>query len=334
MGKRQAALRITAVAVVALACALAGRILWTHRAEFRDAVDDMGLGPVLVSFAFCLVASLANWPVWRGLLASLKASIPAAESARLFFASQIGKYLPGAIWPIVAQTEVGRRYGVPRLTMVGANVTATFVSCTVGLTIAAVALPLSSRGMLADYWWILLLIPALGITIHPRMAPRILNRVMVGLGRSPVAYPPHFRSFLRPAFWSCVVWLALGAHVASLALPLVGGGPDTVTLCVGATALAVSLGLLAIPLPAGIGVRDVVLTALLLTIMSPAQALLVVIASRLMLIAVDLLLALVALAGFKRIGSLRASSSRSERDSGFEAARHDNGDTPGAGASL
>jgi uncharacterized membrane protein YbhN (UPF0104 family) len=170
---------------------------------------------------------------------------------------------------------------------------------------------LSGSGSLAEYWWILLLMPVLFVALHPRMAPRIGNRVLAALGRSPVDYPPRFRSFVRPAFWSCVVWVCLAGHVGSLALSLVGGGLGTVQLCVAATALAFTAGVLALPLPAGIGVRDVVLTALLLTIMNSPQALLVVIVSRLMLIAVDLvlaLLALTALIGVKRTAAVTATS--------------------------
>ena len=49
------------------------------------------------------------------------------------------------------------------------------------------------------------------------------------------------------------------------------------------------------PIPAGVGVRDLVLTAMLMTTLSGAEAVLVVIVSRLMLIAVDMGFALLAL---------------------------------------
>jgi uncharacterized membrane protein YbhN (UPF0104 family) len=306
---KQLATRVVAILAIVVCCLLAGQTLWTHHTEFYDAVDEMGVRPVLLSFALAFVATLANWPAWHNLLLSLNAHLPVRESARLFFVSQLGKYLPGSIWPIAAQAEVGRRYGVPRVTMVGANVIATLMSCAVGLIIAAATLPFLAPRMWVGYFWILLLIPVLGIAIHPRMAPRVLNRVLVGLGRSPVGYPPRLLSFLRPASWSCVVWLSLGGHVASLALSLVGGGADTVLLCVAATAVAVTAGVLVVPLPAGIGVRDVVLTALLLTIMNSPQALLVVIVSRLMLVAADLLLALIALVAFKRATEVSAGQS-------------------------
>ena len=39
--------------------------------------------------------------------------LPVLTSARLYFLTQIGKYLPGSVWPVVAQMELGREEGVP-----------------------------------------------------------------------------------------------------------------------------------------------------------------------------------------------------------------------------
>jgi hypothetical protein len=56
-------------------------------------------------------------------------------------------------------------------------------------------------------------------------------------------------------------------------------------------ALAFSLGVLFIPAPAGAGIRDVVLTLTLTASLTSGQALAVVVASRVILIACDLTLA-------------------------------------------
>ena len=105
---RRAFLRLITLAAFTGACIIAGRTLLTHRSELSEAVGDMGVAPVVLSLAFAILATLANWPVWRSVLSALRVELPASVSARLFYVSQIGKYLPGAIWPIVAQTEVGR----------------------------------------------------------------------------------------------------------------------------------------------------------------------------------------------------------------------------------
>jgi hypothetical protein len=35
-------------------------------------------------------------------------------TARILFLGQLGKYLPGSVWPVLAQMELGKTYRVPR----------------------------------------------------------------------------------------------------------------------------------------------------------------------------------------------------------------------------
>ncbi|MDT4910769.1 MAG: glycosyltransferase 2 family protein, partial [Pseudonocardiales bacterium] len=98
--------------------------------------------------------------------------------------------------------------------------------------------------------------------------------------------------------WALVSFVVLGLHVAILALAIGGGGFSTVLLCVGGMGLAVAAGVLFVPAPAGAGVRDVLLTLVLAARLDSGQALAVVVASRVILIAADVLLAgLAALTG-------------------------------------
>jgi glycosyltransferase 2 family protein len=76
-----------------------------------------------------------------------------------------------------------------------------------------------------------------------------------------------------------------------LVVAIRGGTIGTVALCVGGMALAISAGVLFVPAPAGAGVRDVILTLVLSASLSSAQALAVVVASRVMQVGADVLLA-------------------------------------------
>ena len=69
------------------------------------------------------------------------------------------------------------------------------------------------------------------------------------------------------------------------------GGLSDYLLSIGAMALAVPLGVLFVPAPAGAGIRDVVLVLVLTEVLPSGKALAVVVASRIILIACDLLLA-------------------------------------------
>ncbi len=287
------------LAVVAAAAAWA--LYRDHRA-FVSTYRRIGPAPVVVSFAFGLVGVGATFPQWRDILAGLGVDLPWGDGSRVFFTSQLGKYLPGSVWPALLQMEAGRRRGAARATMLWANLASLVVSCAVGLTVASVLLPAYDAAALRRYWWGLLAIPFLLAALHPRVLPWAMDRALRLLRRPPLHQEVDFARELRAGGWSLLSWLALGAHLASL---VAGSGPvgfAPVALAVGGMALAVPLGILFIPAPAGAGVRDVVLVLVLRSTMASGPALAVVVGSRVLLVLCDLVLAAVVNLAFLRAG--------------------------------
>src|SRR5690606_35487272 len=79
-------------------------------AGFRELTPAM----VAASLAAVLGALLGAMLTWRTLLADLGTRLPVRSAARVFFVGQLGKYIPGTVWPLIAQMEMGRDLGVPR----------------------------------------------------------------------------------------------------------------------------------------------------------------------------------------------------------------------------
>ena len=71
--------------------------------------------PLLAASLVGVVAALlCAMMTWRTLLADLGSPLPLRPAAKVFFVGQLGKYIPGAVWPVLAQMEMGRDLGVPR----------------------------------------------------------------------------------------------------------------------------------------------------------------------------------------------------------------------------
>ena len=68
------------------------------------------------SSAAVLVGMFAMLKSWQVSLAGLGSSIRLPVASRVFFIGQIGKYVPGSVWPVVVQMEMGKDAGVPRVT--------------------------------------------------------------------------------------------------------------------------------------------------------------------------------------------------------------------------
>ncbi len=264
-----------AVIIVLFSLALRGR--W---GAVRDSLNDLSwwslLAATLLGFGNIVAAMLS----WRTLLRDLESPLTVRAAARIFYLGQLGKYLPGSVWTVVAQAELGRDYKVPPRRTVASSVVSLGVSLAVGLVLAAFTLPYASPGALAHYWWLLLFLPLVVVGLRPRNVDRLTHLLLRVLRREPPDHEFTWRGVARSAGWQLGGWTAIGmqTYVVSLALGAPAG--RTLPLAVGGTALAWSAGFVAVPVPAGAGVREAVLVASLSPVLTPGPALVVALVSR------------------------------------------------------
>jgi glycosyltransferase 2 family protein len=244
------------VAVVALG-------VWALVSDWHEIGPDLariGLPMALVALVIDLLGCCASMWTWRVLLAGLGSPLPFGAASRVLFVGQLGKYLPGSVWPVIAQMEMGTSYKVPRARSAAASVVNMGVSVLGAFLAGAVFLPLS--GGSSGYLWFAAAIPVFLVCLHPKVLNYLLGRAFRLARRPPLDQPLTGRVIAVSVAWSVVSWLLYGLAVWLLATRV--GFPMTdYTLAVGAYALSWALGFLFIPAPAGGGIREIVLTALL-----------------------------------------------------------------------
>src|SRR5664280_2449535 len=282
---------LLSVLVLVLVLAAVAVVVSRNWQAFVDSIDRIGIGGVALSLAAAVVGVVGNYLQWRSVLVGLEVRFGALEGARVFFVSQLGKYLPGSVWPIVMQMEAGRRRGAGRKTMLAANLITVLLSLCVGLVLAALLLPSSSPAALHKFWWALAALPLLVVLAHPRSFPFLLDRVLKVLRRPPLDVRMTGPATIIALGWSTLSWVAFGAHLAVLVVAMGKPSLGLLALCIGGMGLAVSAGLMFLPAPAGAGMREIVLGFLLLTVLSSGQVVAVVIASRVIILLADLLMA-------------------------------------------
>jgi uncharacterized membrane protein YbhN (UPF0104 family) len=278
-------------AVLVVLVGLAGWALIGHRQELGDALGQVAPWSVLLAFVPALLAAGVSLVLWRTMMAEFGVRLPYAGAAHIFYVSQLGKYVPGSAWSIVMQVDLGRRYDIPRRAGVAVGVLVIAVATTTGLALGALLLPFGVSAGLTRYWWVLLVLPVLIIGLHPRVLGAALQFVLRLTRREPLRQTPSWRGLGRLVGLQSLVWTALGLQVWVLLLGLGASPGRAFVVAIGGYALAHSLGLLAIGLPAGVGVREAVLTLALSTVVPPATALVVALVARAVLTVVDLGLA-------------------------------------------
>ncbi len=264
------------------------------RDEIADALaaaDPLWLLAAVVSGLAAMILLGANWLV---IVRAGGAPAPWRRGMAWFFVGQLGKYVPGGIWPIVGQAELAHRDHTPRaiaywstaLSMVATLVGATAVAAAAGLVAPsgtrAVPLLLAS-GLIAGT--AALAAEPLRRRLHhlaDRVSTRELRLPPVGWFAGIVArYLPVWLLFAGMTVGAA---LALGATVdAQLAATLVY-----------AACLSWIAGFVIVGLPGGLGVREAVLVSLLTGPLGAGLAVSVALLSRVVSIGVDLLGAAIA----------------------------------------
>ncbi|WP_283138496.1 lysylphosphatidylglycerol synthase domain-containing protein [Rhizohabitans arisaemae] len=290
---RRTALR---AAFVVVALGLGGYAVADQWPQVREGLARLSVPLLVGSLAAVLVALAASMLVWRALLADLGSPLPVRPAARVFFLGQLGKYLPGSLWPLLAQMELGRDLGVPRPRSAAAFVLGMLVFLGSGIAVGVIA----AGTALTHHPWLLALLPPLLLALHPRVVDAVVGAALRRLGKAPLERPLTWGGVLRAAGWAGVAWLAYGTHLALLAWGLGARGPGVLVLATGAFALAWAAGLIVVVAPAGLGVREVVLVAALAPVLEEGSTLIAALCSRLIVTVGDLLCALLAVTASKR----------------------------------
>jgi hypothetical protein len=197
--------------------------------------------------------------------------------------------VPGQVFAIAAQMELGRTLGAPRSRVGTASLLFMGVLVAAGLLAAAVALPLTSPEALEDYAWVLLLLPAVLAVLHPPVLTRLVALLLKLLRRDPLERPLSRRGVGAALGWALAMWAAYGVHLWLLVRPQdTEGRADLLLLSVGAYALAWTAGFLFVIAPAGVGVREAALVACLAPVLDTGSALAVAVLSRVLMTLGDL----------------------------------------------
>jgi uncharacterized membrane protein YbhN (UPF0104 family) len=250
-------------------------------------------GRYLLAAALATLANLLLTAMsWRSVLSDLGSRLPLAAAARVFFVGQIGKYVPGSLWPVVVQAELGSDHGVPRRRSAAATLVLILLSAFSALLVVMGSLPFVPAVAENGFGWTLALVLPLLVMLHPQVLGRLLDRLLRLAGRPPLGEWTSLRGTAVALAWALGSWLCAGLQVWCLAVSL--GAPrawHTLALTTGGYALAWAVGLIVVVAPAGAGAREVALAALLSGVLDSGAVLVVVLLSRVLFTGADLTLA-------------------------------------------
>lgn len=287
-------------------------VLWRHREDAATALRSVEPGLVLLSLVLGVVGAGLPAVVWRDLLTAQGHRTAPAAAARAFFLAQLGKYVPGGIWSLVAQVDLARDLRVPARPAAVATLVTIALSILSALLVAVLTVPFALPDLAMDLWWAFALVPVLLVLLHPRVVEWWSSAVFRLVRRPAPALRLGWGFLGRSVLVLVVSWMCLGLQFGALVQGQVADGTTTWLLSCGAFALAWVAGFLVLVAPAGAGVREGALVLAFAGSLPGSAVLTLALLSRLVLTLADVLLALGAW------GIVRARRSGSGGSEGLE----------------
>lgn len=264
--------RVGSLVKIALTVLVAAAIAWylaTHWSEIRATWHRLTWPALLLSLIAALAAMAASSMAWRDAARDIGSRVTFPGATRIFVIGQLGKYVPGAVWMFVLQTELGRRAGVERARAFLASMITTGIGIAAALVVGVVAVPslidppdasskYASSIRIALIVMVVLFPIAVGCAV-PRVLTALVGLALRALRRPPLSAPLTWSGVLRVFFWNLVAWLCFGAHLWLLVGADAAPFPMGYLRCVGSFAVALSIGMFW-PAPGGIGAREFFLT--------------------------------------------------------------------------
>lgn len=281
---------LVGVAVGAAGIVFVVRTLVVRADEVADAFSSMNPTALLASIGLGIAAMWTIGRNWVSMLTTRGHPAPMRRAMAWYFTGQLGKYVPGGIWPIVGRAELAVRGGVPRSAAYGAT------TASMAATYAAAALVSGVGSIVAwSYPWVgLALVVLLALVALVTGSPAVRSRTTRLASRAgvPLTDVPTARSLSASVVAHTPAWLLVAAStwITTKAFGANLGLAD-VAFASSASWLA---GFVVVGVPGGIGVREAVFTALAAPAIGSSVAVSVAVASRVVFVVGDVVAALAA----------------------------------------
>lgn len=244
-----ATLALAAVVLAGRAIVIQWRVFVASGARLEPRWSLIALSSLIVLLAYAVLVE-----TWRRTVRAWDAEIPWSDAARIWFISNLGRYLPGKIWQIGAMGVMAQERGVSMLAATGSALVINLVNLLAGFGLVLVtgAEFFEARGAAIALAAMLLV----GIVLAPRVVPvaaRLAGRVF---GRAFDVPPLPDRAVWLASVGCLLAWILYGIAFRIFVAGILGSAPGRTTSYIAAFTGSYLAGYIVLFAPGGIGVRE------------------------------------------------------------------------------
>ena len=258
-------------------------------------------GWVAASSGLVLLTYAALIQSWRLLMAGWGSTLGYGAAVRVWTIANLGRYVPGKVWSVGALVVLARREGVNPVAATGAALLGTLLNIGAGCGVIALS---GDRvlDVLDPRYRVVTVVGSAGFIAGVIALPWLLPRLLKALARFRPQWEQPSRPLSPGVLWTavainCASWVGYGLAFLLFTRGVLPATSGALPAFVAIWTASYLVGYLTLIAPGGIGVRDAALTLALvaLGLASSADAVVLVILSRLWLTALEVLPGLLSL---------------------------------------
>lgn len=251
-----------------------GRSLVDGWEDLMDAGLDFDPWRLAASIVLLGLYMLGRSLVWHHLTGLLDGAIPVAKALTAWFYSQLGKYVPGKVFLYLGRLHYYSREGVGagKVSLAfGLELVATFSASI--LTVLIAVLTVDAPGIERYRPIMIGALVAFLVILHPRILSAIVATAARIFKRSPFPITIGYGAMLRFVGLYVANWVVFGMALFVLINSFFPLDVDTILYLAGAFSFASMVGMIAVFVPSGLGVREGLLVLFLAQVMPTPVAL-------------------------------------------------------------
>ncbi len=276
-----------------------------HRAELAAVTLAWRPAALLAASLLTVLTWFLLVHTWSHSLRWWGDTLPYPAAVRIWFITNLSRFVPGAVWQFAHVTAEALSARISPLAATGAILFQQLVLLGTGIALTVSLAPVLPTAVSGSTNPVMALgLASLGVAaaiIFLPIAAPTLERWTTRLLRREIRWPaPSHRELSRYVGTLVLPWIAYGVAFWLFGRGLLGEAAPALLPAAAAFIGSYVAGIIAVFAPGGLGVREAALVLLLTPVTGPAPALFLAIASRLWLVALEILTALGVLGWHRR----------------------------------
>ena len=287
--KNEKFIRIVKLLLLALVLFFVVKNIVDNFSNIKDIdLSNLNYGYILPALLVTIISLFIPVFAWKYLLGTLGSDLKISKAMRIWFISNLGRYIPGKVWQISGLIVLSNKEGISKKVSSVSVIYSQIVANLIGLSLGIFLFVKDEERITHILMFIGVLI---ALAILPFAINRLAIRVLSILKKPKETFEVTYGKFIIYVFMQLVNWIVMGAAFVLFINIFTELSISQHPVALFILPISWTLGLLAIFAPGGIGVREGIMTVYLSMFISPGLAAVIPWIYRIWLTIFELLLA-------------------------------------------